>query len=88
MSGLAALGSGSLVALIAAGVLYSALGPAGPGRLPLRVSLTLSGVLSSMAVVLCALWLGSAESIFFVLMVLMIILSAMPFLKLLGSQDE
>ena len=86
MTAVLGLGLGSLVALSAAGLLYLALAPASPRRLPVKAALCFFALLTCVAALLCSLWLGVAESIYFVLMVLTIALSALPFLTLLLDQ--
>ena len=75
-----ALAIGTLAALAAALVAYLALAP-GDRRLSATAGLAGCSVLSIAAVVACAQWLGRAESVYFVIMVLMIAWSALPFLR-------
>lgn len=79
---------GSLAALIAAGLLHLALAPSSARQLPVKGLLAGSAALTATATCLCARWLGAAESVYFVLMVLTIALSALPFLTALTGRNR
>lgn len=79
---------GTVAAFGAALLVYLALAPLKVRRLQRRSGLLGFVLLAALAVYFSGWWLGQAESVYFVLMVLMIAWSVLPFLTSLAGRNR